>query len=332
VLLFLLLGAFAFDQSRGDTIANGVSIGGVDVSGLSSAQARAKLDEQLQQPLLKPVKVSYEGKARKLTAQDAGVTVDLDGMVNEAIDRSNSGFFVKTAVLGVAGVNRNVSIPTRVDYSEAKIKKFVAKMRAVYNRKPIDAHIDYSAKSIGEVDGRPGLSVKSAKLANALIATFQNPEASRRIKLPVKKKAAKVTRSELASKFGTIILVDRSGFKLRLFKRLKLFKTYGIAVGRAGLETPQGLYSINDKQTNPAWHVPNSAWAGKLAGKTIPPGDPGNPIKARWLGIYDGVGIHGTSEPSSIGSAASHGCIRMIPAQVIDLFDRVPMGTPVYIG
>ena len=57
-----------------------------------------------------------------------------------------------------------------------------------------------------------------------------------------------------------------------------------------------------------------------------------NPLKARWMGIVNGVGIHGTGEDASIGSAASHGCIRMHVADVEDLYPRVPVGTPVLIG
>ena len=57
-----------------------------------------------------------------------------------------------------------------------------------------------------------------------------------------------------------------------------------------------------------------------------------NPLKARWMGIVGGVGIHGTGAPGSIGSRASHGCIRMTVPDVIDLYPRVPVGTPVLIG
>jgi lipoprotein-anchoring transpeptidase ErfK/SrfK len=74
-----------------------------------------------------------------------------------------------------------------------------------------------------------------------------------------------------------------------------------------------------------------SSWAGSLAGRVIPGGAPDNPLKARWLGIQDGVGIHGTAEEWSIGSRASHGCIRMRVADVIALYPRVPVGTPVLI-
>jgi lipoprotein-anchoring transpeptidase ErfK/SrfK len=77
--------------------------------------------------------------------------------------------------------------------------------------------------------------------------------------------------------------------------------------------------------------VPNSPWAGDLAGKVIPPG-PDDPIKARWMGIYAGAGIHGTDADGSIGSAASHGCIRMHIPDVIELYDEVSVGTPVYIA
>jgi lipoprotein-anchoring transpeptidase ErfK/SrfK len=128
-----------------------------------------------------------------------------------------------------------------------------------------------------------------------------------------------------------VITVDRPAFKLRFFKRLRLAKTFKIAVGQVGLETPAGLYHVQNKAIDPAWHVPNSAWAGKLAGKVIPGGVPENPLKARWLGIYNGAGIHGTADVGSLGSAASHGCIRMAIPDVEELYDQTPLQTPVFI-
>jgi lipoprotein-anchoring transpeptidase ErfK/SrfK len=91
------------------------------------------------------------------------------------------------------------------------------------------------------------------------------------------------------------------------------------------------MYEIQNKAVNPAWSVPNSAWAGSLAGTVVPPG-PDNPIKARWLGIYDGAGIHGTDQTYSLGTAASHGCVRMAIPDVIELYDQVPVGAPIYIA
>ena len=72
-------------------------------------------------------------------------------------------------------------------------------------------------------------------------------------------------------------------------------------------------------------------WAGDLAGQTIPPGDPRNPLEARWMGFHDGQGIHGTTELASLGSAASHGCIRMSVPAVKQLFREVKVGTPLFL-
>jgi lipoprotein-anchoring transpeptidase ErfK/SrfK len=105
-----------------------------------------------------------------------------------------------------------------------------------------------------------------------------------------------------------------------------------VAIGQVGFDTPAGLYHIQNKAVNPAWSVPNSGWAGDLAGTVVPGGVPENPLKARWLGIFDGAGIHGTDAVGSIGTAASHGCVRMLIPDVIELYDQVPVGAPIYIA
>ena len=142
----------------------------------------------------------------------------------------------------------------------------------------------------------------------------------------------KVTTEELAKKYPAILVVNRSAFQLTLYKNLKLVKTYGIAVGQVGLETPAGLYHIQNKAVNPAWTCRTPTGPAPWRGKVIPGGMPENPLKARWLGIFDGAGIHGTDAASSIGSAASHGCIRMLIPDVIELYDQVPVGAPIYIA
>ena len=135
----------------------------------------------------------------------------------------------------------------------------------------------------------------------------------------------------LRRRYPSFITIDRARFTLRVYNHLRFVKSYPIAVGQQGLETPAGLYHIQDKTVNPSWQVPLSSWAGSLAGQLIPPG-PDDPIKARWMGIFNGAGIHGTDETWSIGHAVSHGCVRMTIPDVIDLYDRVQVGTPVYIG
>jgi lipoprotein-anchoring transpeptidase ErfK/SrfK len=141
-----------------------------------------------------------------------------------------------------------------------------------------------------------------------------------------------VATKDLAKRYATVITVDRGTFTLRLFKRLHLAKTYRVAVGMPAYPTPNGLFSVANKAVNPAWTAPNSPWAGAYANETVPGGSAENPLKARWMGVVNGVGIHGTGIPGSIGTRASHGCIRMTVPDVIDLYPRVPVGTPVLIG
>ena len=75
-----------------------------------------------------------------------------------------------------------------------------------------------------------------------------------------------------------------------------------------------------------------------MQGTVVPAGDPLNPIKERWIGVTppdgpkSGIGIHGTGERDSIGGAASHGCIRMLPEEVIELYDDVPLGSTIAIA
>jgi lipoprotein-anchoring transpeptidase ErfK/SrfK len=125
------------------------------------------------------------------------------------------------------------------------------------------------------------------------------------------------------------LVVTLSQRKLRLIRDGRVVRTYSIAVGMPGHETPTGDYAINDKQVDPAWYPPDSPWAAELA--TIPPG-PGNPLGTRWIGTTaPAIGIHGTYADSSVGTAASHGCMRMHIPDVEALYDEVVLGMKVSI-
>jgi lipoprotein-anchoring transpeptidase ErfK/SrfK len=127
------------------------------------------------------------------------------------------------------------------------------------------------------------------------------------------------------------IIVDIGSLRLYLYRGGTLIKSYPVATGQPAWPTPTGTYSIVNMQMDPTWLPPNSDWA-KTA-KPIPPGTE-NPLGTRWMGTSaPGVGIHGVppSEDSSIGTYASHGCIRMHNWDAVDLFGRVAVGMPVII-
>jgi lipoprotein-anchoring transpeptidase ErfK/SrfK len=125
------------------------------------------------------------------------------------------------------------------------------------------------------------------------------------------------------------IVVDIGDLKLYLYRGGSLVKSYSVATGQAAYPTPTGSYVITSMQMNPTWYPPNSDWAKDA--KPIPPGVT-NPLGTRWIGTSaPGVGIHGTPDDASIGSYASHGCIRMHIWEVEDLYEHVVIGMPVII-
>jgi len=332
VLLVVVVGvAYAYDSSQKDKIADGVTIGGVDVSGLDEEEATAKVHRKLVAPLQKSLAVSFDGETWKLSGEQLKVRADIDTAVEEAVEDSQEGGLPGRLVRYVSGGEVEESIAPDVAYSVPAVNRFVRHVAEEINREPKNADVEPSGASLEVVAGENGRKLRDNLLEKDLKAAVLNANAPHKIKAEVHSIAPEVTKQEVAAEYPSYLTLDRSTFTLRLWKNLKLAKTYTVAVGMEGLETPEGLYAIQEKEENPVWHVPLSDWAGSLAGQTIPPG-PSNPIKARWMGIYEGAGIHGTEETYSLGSAASHGCVRMAIPDVEELYDEVEVGTPIFIG
>ena len=334
VLLLVLVGgavaAYAYDSSREDLIAEGVTVAGIDVGGMSTADARLLIERRLKEPLEQPIAVRRAKRRFNLSAEDAGVQADVDGMVDEALEASRSGSIFSRVARDLTGGEENAQVSARVTYDEAAVQELVARVRKSLNRKARDAEVDFP--SLEKVKERKGIAVKGQLLQERLAQALTVPGVARTVKAPVRIVRPKVTQAELARKYPTLLVADRVNFKLRYYQKLKLVKEYTVAVGAVGFDTPAGLYHIQNKAVDPAWSVPDSDWAGELAGTVVPGGVPENPLKARWMGIYDGAGIHGTDQTYSLGSAASHGCIRMAIPDVIELYDRVDVGAPIYIA
>jgi murein L,D-transpeptidase YcbB/YkuD len=117
-----------------------------------------------------------------------------------------------------------------------------------------------------------------------------------------------------------VIVVSLEDRKLALMEDGKVKKIYSVAVGKPSTPSPVGTFSIERRVMNPTY---------SHDGRVVPPG-PGNPVGTRWMGLsIRGYGIHGTNAPSSIGKAASHGCIRMDKADLEELFAQVQVGDTV---
>jgi len=118
--------------------------------------------------------------------------------------------------------------------------------------------------------------------------------------------------------------------KVTLFEQDQALKSYPVAVGKAGWGTPVGDHVVKTKVVNPPWQSP---FEGKSV--VIPGGASDNPLGTRWLGFWTNgknwIGFHGTPNRGSVGSAASHGCVRMFDEHIQELFELVSVGTPVKV-
>lgn len=336
VFILLLVGgafaAYAYDDSHKDEIAEGVTIGGVDVGGLQAEEAGDLLRQQLIKPLRRPIRVSFGGKVWTVTAKQLKIRADIDRSVERAIAVSQEGGLPERLVRYVSGGTVDRNIKPSVGYSQPAINRLVRRVAGDIDREPVNATVSPTGTSLNVVQGEPGRELRDNLLTKKLNAIVRRRGGRRTVPAVVRTTKPEISTAEVAEEYPTYLTVSQSEYVVRLWKNLELAAEYPIAVGQPAYPTPYGLFSIANKQVDPVWSVPNSDWAGELAGTTVAGGTAANPLKARWMGVTDGVGFHGTSEDYSIGTAASHGCMRMHVSDIVELYDQVPVGTPVYIG
>jgi hypothetical protein len=335
-LVVLLLaaagGVYAYDASMRTRLAEGLTVGGVDVGGLEAAAARQRVRSAVLEPLNRPVVARYKGHHFTLTPAQARVAVDVDGSVDAAVARSRSGNILQRTARNLKSGRFDEDVDVDITYNRRAISRLIKRIRSGIDRPARDASVDLDR---GRVDPKPsadGIGVRVSRLRRDLSRALLATDGPRSVRVRTQIVKPKVSSEQLAERYPAVVIVNRPRFTLSLYRHLKFSKSYRVAIGQVGLETPAGLYHVQNKAIDPAWHVPDSDWAGKLRGKVIPGGTAENPLKARWLGIFDGAGIHGTDAVRSLGTAASHGCVRMRIPDVKELYDEVPVNAPVYIA
>jgi lipoprotein-anchoring transpeptidase ErfK/SrfK len=327
-LAALALPAAAAPQAPlpGERIAAGVSAGGVDVSGLTIDEAAQRLDAAYGVRLGQDIVAQAAGLTFRLTAKRAKATFDPLRTAKRAL-YAGRGAAPPAPAPGSAPAG--IDVPLAATHDQRAVRSFADRIDRRLARPARDAQLRITLRRIRVTHSAAGRDINAAALARQVGAALDDARLTRVFKPTLRTVRPKVTVDKLPR---TAITIQQSTFTLRLFKNLRVRKTYKVAVGQPQYPTPRGRFAIMSKQINPVWSVPNSPWAGELAGTTVVGGSAANPLKARWMGIANGVGIHGTGEDYSIGTRASHGCIRMHVSDVVALYRRVPLGTPVLIG
>jgi lipoprotein-anchoring transpeptidase ErfK/SrfK len=324
--------AFA-DKQGSEKIAQGVSVEGVDVGGLTEQQAMARVFARLRDKANRSVRVRIGDDKFALSTKTAGMTLGLDDAVRAAYEAGRGGNVIERGWRSLTGGSVDHDEKAKVTIDRDRVRAFVNNIHDTVSRAPVNAELTMDVEQVAVSKAKPGrrLADRDA-LVRRITGALLDPRADRTFRASTEAIDPDVTEADVWERNPTVVTVSRSGLTARVFKRGKLVRSYRVAVGEPRYPTPVGKFVVQTKQVDPPWNVPQSDWAGELAGTTVPGGAPNNPLKARWIGFNGSVGFHGTDSIGSLGTAASHGCVRMAPADVIDLYERVEVGTPVVVG
>jgi hypothetical protein len=295
-------------DAQDPVVAAGVTVAGVDLSGMTSAQATAALQAFAAEPL-----------TLKLKAQTLAVPAStLGGKAR-----------VARAVIAALAAPAGTALRLEVAVTDWRLTAWIKRRATLFDRKPVSTR----ARLVGVVPrltpARTGRVLVRRHARVRLLGAIRNHRRDT-VLLPVNIIRPAVT----PARFGPAVVIRRGSKRLTLFRGsgpgpMRAVASFPIATGMAAYPTPLGSFRIVTKQRNPWWYPPSAGWAS--GARPIPPG-PGNPLGTRWMGLNVGaVGIHGTPDVASIGYSASHGCIRMRIPNAEWLFERVRVGTPVFI-
>ena len=337
-VLALVLGASVgglavADHQGSQKLAAGTSVASVDVGGLTRETAVARLRQQIGRPLERPVEVRVGDRRYTLSAKRAGVGTNLRDAVERAYAAGRGGNLLHRGWRQLTDTRLDRDVPVAVTVDRSKVRAFVKRIERDRARPAVDATMDLQIDRVAVTRGRSGrrLAGRDA-LVNRVAKALTARSGSRTLRARTVAVAPKVTRDDLLDATPVAVTISRDDRRVRVFHRGDLAQTYNVAVGEPKYPTPVGSFVVQTMQKNPTWNVPDSDWAGELAGQVIKAGDARNPLVARWIGFNGSVGFHGTKSAGSLGRAASHGCVRMAPGDVIDLYKRLQVGTPVLVA
>jgi lipoprotein-anchoring transpeptidase ErfK/SrfK len=284
-------------------IAEGVQIGSVDVGGLTADEATAAVRQAYFAPVV--VRVGHRGHS----VSPHHFRTALGGL-----DAA-----VQTALMATP----DTAISLTPTLAAKSVVKWVKTLAAKTYRAPVAGQVVLRHSRPFFTHSHPGRALR--KFPTRMMIEHSIVGGTRTVIIaPVRKLEAASVKSQ------PVIVIHRASNRLYLFNVTRLVRVFPVATGQAAWPTPLGHFEIVVKQKNPWWYPPTQdSWAA--GAQPVPPG-PGNPLGTRWMGLSaPGVGIHGTSEPWSIGHSESHGCIRMQIPSAEWLYNRVRIGTPVFI-
>lgn len=317
--------AYRYERSQEGRILPGVTIGEVEVGEMTRDEAIAAVREAAESDLSREIEVRARGRSWHVTPAELGTEADVEAKVDRALALGEGMPWHERAFIRIFDRPVEERLPVRFSRNGEMIKRFLGIVEEASYVSPSDAAIGIENGEVVLQRPQMGRELKTKTARKMLRAAIRDGRPL--VTLPVTKLEPEVTPESL----GMSIVVRISENRLYVYEGLRVIKRYDVATGTGGYPTPQGTWNIWDKRENPTWVNPApDGWGADLPA-VIGPG-PGNPLGTHALYLdAPGIRIHGTYAESSIGTYASHGCIRMRIAESKELFAMIPTGTQVHI-
>ncbi|MDQ3785280.1 MAG: L,D-transpeptidase/peptidoglycan binding protein [Actinomycetota bacterium] len=316
-------GTQAYFSAYDGRILPGATVAGVDVSRMTPQKALRAVRAEIGPKLDRKITVRYNDRSWSATPRGLGASSNAKSAVRRAVAASGGLSFVEQARMRWLDEEFSFRAPVAISYPKAQARQKVEAIAQGVDRKPVDASLDYSTGFVKIRPDRVGVQVLVGKSHEDLVHAIRN--GSDNVQLTVDIQKPETT----AAAYEDVLLVRIGENRLYHYEDGKVADTYTVATGLPEYPTPTGLYELTEKRYMPTWINPDPTGWGASMPESIGPG-PSNPLGTRALNwSASGIRFHGTLATSSLGTQASHGCVRLSMPDIEHLYDKVDVGTPI---
>ena len=301
----------------------GISVAGIDVAGMTSKEALRAVRDEIGPQLDREITVSFEGRKWTTTPRELGAHGNAQSTVRAAMAASEQTSFMDK--VGIRFLDERVDFERNVaiTYPAKGARDLVKKIAGKVDAEPVDAALDYSTGWVEITEAKTGLEVNQSKSSWQLRQALRGE--SDRVDVAYKTLKPEVT----SDAYDQVLLVRHGERKLYLYEDGKITRSWTVAVGEPNYPTPTGVYSVTELRYMPTWVNPAPDGWGSDMPAEIAPGI-NNPLGVRAINwSAPAIRFHGTENLASLGTAASHGCVRMSNDDVVELYDSIEVGASI---
>lgn len=314
---------YTYSKQFEGRILPGATVAGVDLGGLAADRALDAVEEAVGPQLDRKITVHYRDRTWEVSPRELGARSDAADAVAGALAASEDASFFDKTRMRLLDSELDFDREVAITYPKQGARGFIQGIASDFDRDPRDASVDGSSGWVEFTASKSGRKVKVRKSRGRLLEALR--EGKPQVRLAVKEIEPEVTKDD----YEQVLLVRIGENKLYLYEDGKIVREWIVATGLPEYPTPTGVFEIELKRYMPTWVNPSPDTWGKDLPATIAPG-PGNPLGLRALNwTAPAIRFHGTTNIASLGHQASHGCVRMSNADVIELYDLVDVGTTI---